>query len=54
MKDARVGWRLERVKNAHPSSKSVSKMRTLRQKVDVDLKDARVGWGVEGVKNATP
>ena len=29
-------------------------MRTLRQKVDVELKDARVGWGVEGVKNANP
>ena len=29
-------------------------MRTLRQKVDVELKDARVGWGMEGVKNAYP
>ena len=29
-------------------------MRTLKQKVDVDLKDARVGWRLEGVKNATP
>ena len=54
LKDARVGWRLEGVKHAHPSSKSASTMRTLKQKVDVDLKDARVGWGVEGVKNATP
>ena len=37
-----------------PSSKSASKTRTIRQKVDVELKDARVGWGVEGLKNATP
>ena len=29
-------------------------MRTLKQKVDVELKDARVGWGMEGVKNAYP
>ena len=29
-------------------------MRTLRQKVDVELKDARVGWRLEGVKNAYP
>ena len=54
LKDARVGWRLEGVKNAYPSLASASKMRPLRQKVDVELKDARVGWGVEGVKNATP
>ena len=29
-------------------------MRTLRQKVDVELKDARVGWGMERVKNVYP
>ena len=29
-------------------------MRTLRQKVDVELKDARVGWRLDGVKNAYP
>ena len=27
-------------------------MRTLKQKVDVEMEDARVGWKVEGVKNA--
>ena len=40
------------VKNAYPSSKSASKMRTLRQKVHVELKDARMGWVGGGVKNA--
>ena len=54
LKDARVGWQLERVKNAHPSTKRVSKIRTLRQKVDVDLKDARVGWGVDGGQKCIP
>ena len=38
LKDARVGCRLEGVKNAYTSSESASKMRPLRQKVD-----ARVG-----------
>ena len=33
LKDARVGWGVEGVKNANPSSESASKMRTLRQKV---------------------
>ena len=47
LKDARVGWRLEGVKDDHPSSESASKMRTLRQKVDVELDDARVGWRME-------
>ena len=36
LKDARVGWGMEGVKNAYPSSESASKMRTLRQKVDVE------------------
>ncbi len=42
------------VKNEHTSSESASKMRTLRQKVEVELKDARVGWRLEGVKIAYP
>ena len=29
-------------------------MRTLEQKVDVELKDAHVGWRLEGVNNAYP
>ena len=33
MKDARVGWGTEEVKNAYPSSESASKMHTLKQKV---------------------
>ena len=33
LKDARVGWGVEGVKNANPSSESVSKMRTLKQKI---------------------
>ena len=49
-----MGWGVEGVRNANPSSESASKMRTLRQKVDVELKDARVGWRLEGVKNAYP
>ena len=44
----------EGVKNVYLSSKSVSKMRTLKQKVDVELKDACVGWEWMGVKNAYP
>ena len=36
LKDARVGWGMERVKNANPSSESASKMRTLKQKVGVE------------------
>ena len=54
LKDARVGWRLEGVKNRLPSSESASKRRTLRQKIDVELKDAHVGWRLEGVKSAYP
>ena len=42
------------VKNAYPSSESVTKMRTLRQKVDVELKSAPRGVLLEGVKNAHP
>ena len=34
LKDARVGWEMEEVKNAYPSSESALKMRTLRQKVE--------------------
>ena len=54
LKDARVGWRLEAVKNAHPSSESVSKMRTFRQKADVEVKGARVGWRSEGGQTYAP
>ena len=37
MKDARVGWGVEGVKNANPSSESASKMRTLKQKVGAEI-----------------
>ena len=36
MKDARVGRGVDGVKNANPSSESASKMRTFRQKADVE------------------
>ena len=41
MKDARVGLRVDGVKNAYPSSKNVSKMRTLRQKVGLEASETR-------------
>ena len=37
MKDARVGWRVEGFKNGNPSSKSVTKMLPLKQKVGVEI-----------------
>ena len=44
LKDARVGWGMEGVKNAYPSSESASKMHTLRQKVDVEALQI---WGTK-------
>ena len=41
LKDARVGWGMEGVKNANPSSESASKMRTLRQKVRFEASKTR-------------
>ena len=37
MKDARVGWRVEGFKNGNSSSKSVTKMVPLKQKVGVEI-----------------
>ena len=50
-----VGWLATKtVENAYPQHESASKMRTLRQKVDVELKDAPRGVAVGGGKKCGP
>ena len=53
MKDARVGWGVDGVKNANPSTESVSKMRTLKQKVGAEIEKAQP-FVKKCVENAYP
>ena len=47
-------WETNMRQKCAPLHERASKIRTLRQKVDVELKDARVGWRLEGGKNCYP